>query len=157
MPFPKLIILLSLMIGALGCQTMPEMRTLTVRYSPDQDVRKEIELLAKKENLKAAALVAAVGSLKQVALRYADKKEATVLKGAYEITSLSGHVSIHGLHLHMAVADAKGQMIGGHLMEGNVVRTTLELTLVENSQLEFFREDDASTGYKELQVKNRLR
>lgn len=133
-----------------------QIRLITIRMTPDQDVRQELIALANKENLKAASIIAAVGSLKQVNLRYAQSKSPTQVVGPYEILSLSGHLSTGGLHAHLSVGDAKGAVIGGHLMEGNLIRTTLEVTLLENEALEFLRFDDPVTGYKELEVRPRV-
>lgn len=129
-----------------------EGRLISLRLKPGQDVRMELEALAKAESLSAASIIAAVGSLKRVALRYADQKNATIFEGPHEIVSLSGLFNRDGLHAHMSVADTKGQVRGGHLVEGNIVYTTLELTILENPSLEFRRTQDPATGYKELEV-----
>jgi len=39
-------------------------------------------------------------------------------------------------------------VIGGHIVDGCIVRTTAEIVIVELSDLEFRREPDAQTGYK---------
>ncbi len=49
--------------------------------------------------------------------------------GELEILSLAGTLSPDGVHLHMAVADSSGTVIGGHLCAGSLVRTTAELVL----------------------------
>ncbi|MBE9171571.1 DNA-binding protein [Cyanobium sp. LEGE 06143] len=60
-------------------------------------------------------------------LRLADRQESTTLDGALEIVSLAGTLSADGAHLHIAIADNTGAVIGGHLAPGSLVRTTAEL------------------------------
>jgi predicted DNA-binding protein with PD1-like motif len=63
-----------------------------------------------------------------------------------------GTVTENGGHIHLAVSDEKGATIGGHLLEGNIIYTTCEITLVEDLQSEFIRETDDTYGFQELKV-----
>jgi hypothetical protein len=47
------------------------------------------------------------------------------------------------------LADDEGKVIGGHLIDG-VVFTTCEVVLGAAEGVEFFREMDGRTGYREL-------
>ena len=67
-----------------------------------------------------------------------------------EVCTLSGTLSRHGLHLHIAIADAEGAMTGGSLLDGCIVRTTLELVIHEIGGVRMLRKPDAITGYEEL-------
>lgn len=78
---------------------------------------------------RAGCLISAVGSLSVVQLRLAGADEATTIQGDLEILSLSGTLSPDGAHLHMAIADGNGHLIGGHLCAGSLVRTTAELVV----------------------------
>ena len=97
-----------------------------------------------------------VGSLTHAALRYAGEEQTTEKSGKFDIVSLEGAVSVNGSHLHIAIADSHGQMTGGHLQYGSLVYTTAEVVIIELSGLEFLRSHDASTGYRELVVRNNL-
>ena len=55
----------------------------------------------------------------------------------------------------MAVADAQGQVLGGHVGYGNTVRTTAEILVATLADWELDREFDASTGFKELVIRRR--
>ena len=66
--------------------------------------------------------------------------------------ALSGTVSTHGCHLHLAISDGKGDMKGGHLLEGCTVYTTAEIIIGATTELTFTREIDETTGWKELQI-----
>jgi predicted DNA-binding protein with PD1-like motif len=56
--------------------------------------------------------------------------------------------------LHLAVSDHTGKTLGGHLMDGCIVRTTAEIAILSIEDLSFKREKDDKTGYDELVVKS---
>ena len=101
----------------------------------------------------AGCLISAVGSLSVAQLRLAGATQATAIHGELEIISLSGTLSPDGAHLHIAVADRQGSVIGGHLCVGSLVRTTAELVIGLLPDWRFSRELDPATGYAELAIK----
>lgn len=144
---------LFLLIALFSYSALAEVKVHALRLSPGQDVRKEIEAFIMKEKITAGSILSAVGSLTNVSLRYANKKESTTLKGHFEVVSLTGTVGVSGSHLHMAVSDGEGKTLGGHLSEGNRVYTTLELIIGTYPGMNFQRVLDPKTGFKELQIK----
>lgn len=128
------------------------MRTLAVRLLPGQDLKRELADLVRREEIEAGCVLTCVGSLTQVALRFADRHEATTLTGRFEIVSLVGTLSPDGLHLHMAVSDGDGCTVGGHVMDGNLIHTTAEVVIGKLPGVKFTRTHDERTGYKELTV-----
>jgi predicted DNA-binding protein with PD1-like motif len=126
--------------------------TFAFRLKPHQDVKKAIIEFAKQNKIKAGFILTAVGSVEQANLRYANKKEGTKLTGYFEVVSLTGTFSDSSSHLHMSISDGKGVTIGGHLLEQNLVYTTLEIVVGEMDDVEFIREKDATYGYDELKV-----
>jgi len=134
-------------------QQKPEIKIHVIRLLPKQDVQAELTQFAKKHHIKAASILSSVGSLTQVALRYANEKETSQLQGHFEVVSLSGTFSsVSGSHIHLAVSDNKGRTYGGHMMPGNLVYTTLEIVIAEYPQLIFKREKCPLSGYQELKV-----
>lgn len=131
---------------------MGEIRIHALRLLPGQDIRKELESYVMKEKIEAASILSAVGSVKDGFLRYSDQKEFTRIEGPLEVVSLSGTLSMHGMHLHASFSDAEGKTLGGHFGEGNLVYTTLEVVIGEYPQLIFKRPMDEKTGYKELNI-----
>ncbi len=123
-----------------------------VRLKPGDDPRRELERFAKERGLRAAAVVSAVGSLSVAVIRMAGESAPQRMETPLEVIALTGTLSPDGAHLHIAVSDATGKTTGGHLSEGSMVRTTLEVVLVELTDLQFSREQDAETGYKELRI-----
>jgi predicted DNA-binding protein with PD1-like motif len=57
------------------------------------------------------------------------------------------------VHLHIAVSDAQGQVTGGHMGPGCIVRTTAEVLVALLPDWRFSREPDTQSGYKELAIK----
>jgi len=135
--------------------TIPETRSYIVRLKPGQELKTELSRLAKDQGFQAASIVSAVGSLTDVALRLADQPGTTRYRGHFEVVSLSGYLAAHELHLHMAVSDETGRTLGGHIMDGNVVYTTLVVVIQEYLRYRYRREFDPSTNYQELVIDRR--
>lgn len=128
------------------------MKTLAIRLNPGEDIRRALEALAKKEQITAGLILGAVGSLSKTCLRFAGNETHTELLGKHEILTLSGMISAAGVHLHMSVGNSQGQCIGGHVVNGCEVYTTLELVIGVLSHVTFQREFDQVTGFKELKI-----
>lgn len=121
-----------------------------LRLGPGADLRVELEAATQRLGLRAGCIVACVGSLAPARLRLAGAGDALELAGPLEIVALSGTLSPDGPHLHLAVADARGVVHGGHLLPGSRVLTTAELVLGELAGLRFTRAHDPATGWREL-------
>lgn len=126
-----------------------------LRLLPQQDLLVALRDFIQQQGLRAAWISGCVGSLSEVALRYAGCEGATLSCGKFEVVSLIGTLEAEGEHLHLAVADEQGHMAGGHVMEGCIVRTTLELVIGELNDVVFSRQPCALSGYDELNVKPR--
>lgn len=125
-------------------------RVEVLRLVPGEDVRASLDRWAQLGQIQAASILSAVGSLSVASIRFAEKPEAVHLKGPFEVVSLSGVVSAEGSHAHIAVSDRSGKTVGGHLGQGSLVHTTLELVLGVYKDMKFNRSHDSRTGYKEL-------
>lgn len=125
------------------------------RLSPGQDLKQEIQAYVRTHHIRAGWLVSCVGSLQNLHLRLANRQETSQFDGYFEIVSATGTLSPDGLHLHLSASDQDGQTIGGHLVDGNRVYTTVEIVIGESQDLEFKRILDPQTGYPELQVQPR--
>jgi predicted DNA-binding protein with PD1-like motif len=132
--------------------TASDFRVHAVRLRPGDDLREELEKLTALAPLRAGVVLSAVGSLTQLALRFADRKEETVRTGKFEVVSLTGTLGPDGCHLHLAVSDGDGVTLGGHLLPGCLVYTTVELVVGDAVGLIFHRELDSDTGFHELSI-----
>ena len=128
-------------------------KTYAFRLLPGQDLKKEIQAFADANNIEAAWVITCVGSLTNYYIRFANKKTGSRGSGFFEIISLNGTVSKNGSHLHICLSDGDGKTIAGHLLDENIIYTTAEIVLQSTDEFIFTREQNAVTGWKELQVK----
>ena len=143
-----------LFVAAACTSTTPhgDVRAHAIRLGPGDDLRARLEQFARDEKIEAGFVMTCAGSLRRVAIRFADAKDATMLDGPFEIVSLSGTFSGDGPHLHISVSDATGRTIGGHLGEGSIVYTTAEVVIGEIAGTKFSRVVDPVTTFRELKI-----
>ncbi|MGB9936663.1 MAG: PPC domain-containing DNA-binding protein [Methanobacterium sp.] len=122
------------------------------RLMPDEDLKKGIIDIINDNEIKSGVIICIVGSLNSATLRMSDEKIKT-FKGPFEIVSAEGTVSIDGIHVHIAIADSSGAVIGGHLLEGCIINTTAEIIILKSNK-SFRRVFDPKTGYKELVIED---
>jgi len=128
------------------------MKVVPLRLQPGDDLRQALETWMGHQQEQAGCVISAIGSLSVIQLRFAGAAEATTIHGELEILSLAGTLSANGAHLHIAIADSSGAVIGGHLCPGSLVRTTAELVVGLLPEWWFNRELDPATGYAELRI-----
>ena len=129
------------------------MKVVPLRLHSGEDLRRALEAwMGEQQQQQAGCMISAVGSLSVAQLRLAGASETTTICGELEIISLSGTLSPDGAHLHIAIADSSGAVIGGHLGPGSLVRTTAELVIGLLPEWRFQRELDPATGYAELRI-----
>jgi len=133
---------------------MENLKTITIRLKPGQDLMGEMDQLAQKHQLKAACVLTCVGSLTTAVLRFANQSHTETLTGHFEIVSLTGTLSVHGSHYHISIADEKGQVYGAHLMEGCKVYTTAEIVIGVIEGVSYQRTMCEESGYPELDIHN---
>jgi predicted DNA-binding protein with PD1-like motif len=142
-----------------GCNTTTMKQTdpqyFAFRLKPGEDLQAGIEKIVKEKNISAGWVATCVGSLTDYSIRYANQPAAATGTGHFEIVSLVGTISTNGSHLHISISDSAGKTIGGHLMPGCKVYTTAEIVLQSAATLEFTRENDGTTPWKELQVREK--
>ncbi|MEZ4592776.1 MAG: DNA-binding protein [Chloroflexota bacterium] len=128
------------------------MQIHSLRLHPHQDLKVELDNWATAHAVEAACVLTCVGSLRRAVLRYANQPEGTELDGKFEIVALTGTLSRHGSHYHVALSDGNGRTLGGHLLEGCHIYTTAEIVLGVLPDVRFLRLPDAATGYDELYI-----
>ncbi|ABM35337.1 PPC domain-containing DNA-binding protein [Polaromonas naphthalenivorans] len=124
-----------------------------LRLNPGDDLRAELQSAfnaLQARGCRAACVISAVGSLSRAVLRHAAQAQASVQNEPLELITLSGTLSPDGVHLHASVADARGEMRGGHVMPGCSVRTTAEIVLALLPGWAFSRAHDDRSGFMEL-------
>ncbi|MDJ0703379.1 MAG: DNA-binding protein [Leptolyngbyaceae cyanobacterium MO_188.B28] len=131
-----------------------DVEVIAIRLKPGEDLKQSLLRYCIDQKIDAAYMLSCVGSLRQAAIRFANKPEGTVFEQTLEIISLEGTLSQQGVHLHIAVSDSEGQVIGGHLMVGSNIYTTAEIVIGIAPNIIFKREIDPLTGYRELTIAN---
>lgn len=145
-----------MVMGMMACQSKPMNRsdkTYAFRLKPGQDLKLSLDSFVQANQLESAWIQTAVGSLTDYHIRFANQPNGSKDSGHFEIVSLVGTLSVNGSHIHISVSDSTGKTIGGHLLEGNIIYTTAEIVIGSSNQFQFKREEDGTTPWKELQVK----
>jgi predicted DNA-binding protein with PD1-like motif len=132
------------------------MKLIPIRLQPGQDLKLALEAWIKQECGGSGWVVSGIGSLSGARMRWAGRGDPTALHGDLEIVTLQGSLCRDGAHLHATVANWQGSVLGGHLCEGSIVRTTAEVLLAHLPQWQLQRAPDSTTGYRELAIQPRL-
>lgn len=132
------------------------MKQITLRLKPGQDLKGEIEKIAKEKDISAGVLVSAVAGLENARLRMAgatiDNQVVKEWEGPFEVVSATGTISKNGCHIHVSISDKEGKVIGGHLKDGCKIKYTAEIVILIFDDVVYKRELDKGTGFKELEV-----
>ena len=107
----------------------------------------------KQNSIEAGCVLSSVGSLTHATLRLANREYYNEYEGHFEIVSMTGTVSVHGSHVHVAISDGDGVTTGGHLVSGCKIYTTAEIVLAVFDNVVYKRELlENDSGYEELAV-----
>ncbi len=128
------------------------MKVFPIRLKSNADLRTSLKSFAIEKNIQAGFILTAIGSLKQATIRFADRENTTVLTEKFEILSLNGTLAVTGIHLHIAIANSHGKVIGGHLSDGCIIYTTAEIVIGIAEDFTFHRSLDEQTGFNELEI-----
>ena len=135
-----------------------------LRLGPGEDLLESLWRYARVTKIRAASVVSVVGSLTDTNIRYANQEDGSQLHGHFEIVSVVGNLDFQNVdspeyegsgHIHMSFSDETGVTVGGHVLSGNIVYTTAEITILETTDGLFTRVLDDGPGgstYYELQV-----
>jgi len=130
----------------------------TIRLMPGDDLKVELLKFTKEQHITSGSIVTAVGSVESIKIRLASASARSDPVGKYEIVSLVGTMEYNDNedaaygHFHISIADINGKVIGGHLMDGCSVYTTVEVVIMQIPNVQNTRVLDATSGYKELKV-----
>lgn len=118
------------------------------------DLVKALEKIVADNDVKAGVILSGVGGLLKSKFRVPviDGDTKYIYPENLEIVSMTGTVSINGMHIHISGSDVEGKVWGGHLKEGSIVRMTCELVIGILDDKVFTRVEDSETGYKELLI-----
>ena len=124
-----------------------------LRLVRGQDLKLSIQEYVLEKGIDAACILSAVGSVDHLKLRMAKAVEIREYDDDFEIVSVTGTVARGKSHIHMSFSDDRGNVVGGHLVNGTIINTTCEVVLMEIENYDFSREFDENTGYNELVIR----
>jgi predicted DNA-binding protein with PD1-like motif len=126
------------------------------RLKPEEDLFQSVERICKENNITNGVFISAVGSLKKAAYCIPinckngsySYDEPHVREGSFSLTSLSGMICTTEdgsllPHIHMTLADGKGEAIGGHIVEGCIVSVSVDIVIGEFEGMIMGRRYDA--------------
>ncbi len=143
-------------------------RVIALHLAPDTDLLKAIKEVVKGEKITAGIILSGAGSLKQCVLRnvrtfperfpITDQNRVYVSKAEpLELLSLTGNIALRHdgevvVHGHIVISSGVegGHAYGGHLVEGSIVFSTMEVLLAEITGLVMSRAIDPQTQAAEL-------
>ncbi|MGI5865350.1 MAG: PPC domain-containing DNA-binding protein [Myxococcales bacterium] len=129
-------------------------KVVVLRIEPGADLKESLDELARRHAIEAGVVITCVGSLSRAVIRLATGTTTRTLRRKLEIVSLVGTLSARGgSHLHVSLADTRGAVVGGHVKPGCIVFTTAEVAVGMLAGVQFEREQDERTGYRELVVR----
>lgn len=131
------------------------MKEFTIRLTRGADLKASIEKLCKDNNINTAIVLSGVGCVSKAKMRLAKAIDYLEVEEDFEIVSLNGTISNGQSHIHIALSDEIGNVIGGHMCEGCIVNTTVELVLGILEEYESKREMDPNTGYDEIEFRKK--
>ena len=97
-----------------------------IKLDDGQDLFKAIQEHARSHSIGAAIVVSGIGMLKTAAVGYWNGREydVTELTEPHELVGLHGSIASldegPSVHLHAELANARHEVVGGHLMRGTV-------------------------------------
>lgn len=127
-------------------------RVIWVSIKNGEDLLKAVSDFCAENNIQLG-FISAIGALQKVNFDYYQQKEKKYYKNSInepvEIVSCTGNVSMKDgktfAHIHLVVADKKGNAFGGHLAQGSIVfACECALFELEGDLLE--RKFDETTG-----------
>lgn len=126
-------------------------RMVFARLNEGEDLLETINLAAKQSNVNTGVFTL-IGTLKRALVGfYREGKYETIrIEGPLEIVSCMGNISLKEnqpfAHAHIALSDEKGEVKGGHVMQGCTIGATGELVLIEAADLHLKRKLDEKTS-----------
>ncbi len=145
-------------------------RVLAVRMGPGEDVLDAMTRIVERAGIRAGIIISGVASLTQLTVRNIHRipteppittadRHVTTVPGPLEVLSVQGNLAwtpegelIVHCHLDASVGDPATHTFGGHLVEGTIVATTLELFILEVTGASIERVVDPATGTPELAI-----
>jgi predicted DNA-binding protein with PD1-like motif len=100
-----------------------------VSMGPDDRFLESITEVAEKAGIHTGIVMTGIGGLKKVC--YTEGATLKVLEGVFQIVNFNGIISSYKPHLHITMLDDHGTFLGGHLNDGCIVNSVVELSILK--------------------------
>ena len=136
-------------------------RLITARIFPNNDVLKTIGEICIKHNIQYGEISTSIGSLRRISFNYVSTttpKPGTghtthiEKEGPFGLLSGQGVISPGdepnkmNIHYHAVISREDGVAIGGHIEEGTITLSTLDLVILEITGVKMVRTKDPVNG-----------
>jgi predicted DNA-binding protein with PD1-like motif len=132
--------------------------TILIHLENNEDLFNSLKLLCKKYKIKNGFILSGIGQLKNINLAFYKKSKGYVSKKyneIHELLNLSGNICCiqnnYEFHIHAILSNKNMNLIGGHLIEGNVEYTN-EIVILKTT-IDFKRYFDETSGLKKILIK----
>jgi len=127
-------------------------RSIIGQLPHGSDLHEALTQIVQKENIRLGR-ISGIGATTHAVVAFYDqntqKYDPLEFPGGMEILNLQGNVSIRDgkpfVHVHLILSDAKGNVFGGHLLQGTKL-FACEVTVDEFEGSDLAREQDQETG-----------
>jgi hypothetical protein len=131
---------------------------ILINLENDEDLFNSLKILCKKHKIKNGFIISGIGQLKNFTLAFYKKNKGYLSKKFYdihELLHLSGNICLiqnnYEFHIHAILSNKNMNLIGGHLIEGNVEYTN-EVVILKTT-IDFTRYFDETSGLKKILIK----
>ena len=124
-------------------------KKIIARFDRGEEIQESLKKIAIKEDIKLAS-ISALGATDDftIGVYKVDDKSYTEknFKGIFEILAINGTITTkdgkYYPHLHISVADDKGNGLGGHLIEANISVTCEMVIDIIDGRVERYEDKD---------------
>jgi predicted DNA-binding protein with PD1-like motif len=131
---------------------------ILIHLENNEDLFNSLKKLCKKYKIKNGFIISGIGQLKNINLAFYKKNKGYIYKkfnDIHELLHLSGNICCiqnnYEFHIHAILSKKNMNLIGGHLIEGNVEYTN-EIVILKTT-IDFKRYFDINSGLKKILIK----
>lgn len=121
-----------------------------IKLHQGQDLKVELDRLAKRRSLKGSHILTCTGSLAKVVLRYSSQSRPLTLQGHFEVVSLAGSLSTVDSHYRLIIDDGERKSSEAQLLEGSIVHTSMKIVIGGIGSINFSLRCSPQKNIKEM-------
>ena len=134
-------------------------RAFLFRMPEGEEFLSFVNTFAKKNNV-IIGIVSAIGTLKNPKIGYFEEDKGNYrvisLEGTYELISALGNITLKDgepfAHIHVSLGDSDGKVLGGHLIEGEILVVEVFIQELLGEPLERKPQENGLTLWDEVSL-----